>query len=515
MDKQKKTAAMSGAVKTNKLRVAAIAAGAAAVLLAVCFFTYRFLFPEEASAPGGEPPVALTADEMLAGAAAEAEAARKKTVQDYPLTVYAGEEELSALYSGALYNGVPYGSGYFKFSGPEGEWVFSGDLKNGNLNSGQVTDYPFAFDLSDSNATSKYTGKLAGGMPKGEGLFEVIDDAGVMTLHGSFDDGSNFTGTVENYPLAFSYNAVAFDGRFTGGLVSGIPEGDGQYTGKSESGNYYDFSGAWQNGNPVGPGRLSTDCASFTGGDGTDYIAVYNGGIEDSCFSGEGDMTIGDEASGGYSYHGGWKDGAFSGEGKLICYDPSGSGYTYEGGFSGGAYHGYGKLVFDDENIIKYIGNFEHGSFRPTVTDLMEAFSTAGSSPFTLNEQVRDYLSAHGDALLSHNTEGLNFGSGFSYENYITSGDNQGDRCFTTTLKLVQKSEYDASAFGYPVTELLGFSNNHMYTYYGYYFGSLSAVKDDGFVELTAYPIGTSYLRDNAGNDVPVLRFVAFEAIER
>lgn len=513
MDKHKKTAAKSGAGKANQLPVAAIAAGAAAVLLAVCFFTYRFLFPEEASAPAGEQPVALTADEMLNNAIAEAEAARKQTVQDYPLTVYAGEEELSALYSGPLVNGVPFGSGYYKFSGPEGEWAFSGDLKNGNLNSGQVTDYPFAFQLSDSNAVSRYTGKLSGGMPKGEGFFEITGDDGVMTLRGSFDDGSNFTGTVENYPLAFSYNAVAFDGRYTGGLAAGLPEGEGQYTGKSAGGNHYDFSGFWQSGNPVGPGRLVTDRASFTNGDGTEFVAVYDGEIENSCFSGKGEMTIGDEATGGYSYRGDWKDGAFSGEGKLICFDPSGGGYTYEGGFSGGAYHGYGKLIFDDKNLIKYIGNFEYGSYRPTVSELMEAFSTAGSSPFTLNEQVRDYLAAHSDALLSHNTEGLNFGSGFSYVNYITSGDNPDDKCFTTTLKLVQKTEYDASAFGYPVTELLGFTNNGMYTYYGFYFGSLAAVEDDAFLTLTAYPVGISYLHDSAGNSVPVLRFVAYEAV--
>ena len=486
MKKTEKSA--SGRRKNNRLKVAAIISGIALALIALCVFTYRFVFPADSAAPG---------------------AARMETVSDYPLTVYAGDIELSALYSGTLCDGAPYGTGDYVFSGPDRSWAFSGALSDGRIGTGEVTDYPYVFSLEDENASSRYTGRLVDGLPQGEGSFEVRSGDDVITLEGSYDSDSRFSGTVKNFPLTFGYNGFVFDGRYSGELLENLPEGEGQYVFEGE--NYYSYSGLWSGGSPVGPGRLSTNCASFSSGDGSSYVATYDGEIENGQFSGTGEMTIGDESSGGYFYSGTWDDGSFSGEGKLICYDPSGSGYTYEGGFSAGAYDGEGSLVFDDRSIISYIGHFENGAFRPTVSELLSDFGTAGSGSYELTEQVKSFIDSHQDALLSHSSEGLYFGSGFSYEKFAVDGENPDDRCFSTSIRLVQKSEYPPSAFGFPVTELIGYLGEGKYVYYGYYFGELPDVEPDDIVRITAYPLGFSSYRDVSGHEIQALRFAAFK----
>ena len=92
----------------------------AAIVFLVCFFTYRFLFPKVPAATESSYPN-LTIEEQLANAISENESSRKETVKDYPLTVYAGDAELSALYSGVLFDGAPYGSGHYSFSGSDGD----------------------------------------------------------------------------------------------------------------------------------------------------------------------------------------------------------------------------------------------------------------------------------------------------------------------------------------------------------------------------------------------------------
>lgn len=508
MTRTKKLASVTAKPQKRSLKLPLIMAGVFAGLFFVCFFTYRFLFPPEGSSPVESPLPELTAEEQLSAAIAEAEQARKESVQDSPVTVYAGEEELSALYSGTLYNGVPYGTGFYKFSTPWA-WTFSGSLTNGCISTGQVTDYPFAFALEEESASSKYTGNLVGGMPKGEGTFEVTSGEDVITLQGHYDADKSFSGIVTNFPLTFGYNGFVFEGRYTGALLSNLPEGEGHYTCEGEQ--YYSYSGLWSGGSPVGPGELSTNCASFSADDGTSFLAVYHGGIEDSQFSGQGEMTIGSESTGGYFYSGTFDDGAFSGQGKLVCYNPSGSGFTYEGGFSAGVYDGRGSLIFDNQDVIHYVGNFENGSFRPTLPDLLTALCSTGGSAFELTDQVMDFVTSHQEGLLSRRTDDLYFGSGFSYDKYSQSPENPDDRCFKTSVKLVQVTEYDESSFGFPVTELLGFSSGGLYVYYGYYFGTLPNVESGDTVKITAYPLGFSAYKDVSGNSIPSVRFVAFD----
>lgn len=510
MKNTKKAAAGTGSGgKISTLKTAAVIAGITVVLVFICFFVYRFIFPEEFSQPVETSAAELSEEEKLADAFAGIEQSRKETVRDYPMEVYAEGIELSALYSGILYDGAPYGSGTYRFLGPDWEWTCIGTLKDGCISGGQVTDYPFIFELEDENSFSRYTGTLVNGMPKGEGEYEIVSGDDVIRLHGSYNSEKEFTGSVENYPLVFGYNDLVFEGRYTGELRADSPHGEGRFSAEGEY--YYEYSGTWSGGNPVGPGTLSTNCASFSTGEDSGFIAIYRGGIENSRFSGEGEMIIGDEASGGYYYSGGWKEGAFSGEGKLVCFDPSGGGYTYEGSFSEGAYDGYGKLIFDDERVIKYIGNFEKGNYRPAVSELLSAFCSAGSGSFELSGQVKSFLSSHQEDLLAHKTDDLYFGSGFSYENYSQTGSNPDDRCFQTSFVLVQKTEYDSSSFGFPVSELLGYSGGGRSVYYGYYFGSLDA-ESGSIVLITAYPVGFSSYTDASGNIIPALRFAAFEA---
>ncbi len=510
MRKAKKTASRSSSGDKNSTgKIIILTAAVTAALMLVCFFTYRFLFPGEISTPAEARAAEVSGERKYEDESSAPGMAGQETVKDYPITVYAGDNELSALYSGKLVNGAPYGSGTYRFSGPDGDWSFIGTLKDGCISGGQVTDYPYVFELEDENSRSSFTGTLVGGIPKGDGTFEIVSGDDVIRLQGYYNSEKKFSGTVENYPLSFGYNDFIFEGRYTGELRFDFPDGEGEF--RSEGENYYLYSGTWSSGSPVGPGTLFTNCASFSSSDGSNYLAVYNGGIENSQFSGEGDMTIGDEVSGGYSYSGGWKDGAFSGKGTLICYDPTGNGYTYEGNFSEGAYNGEGRLIFDNPNVIKYIGSFENGNFRPNPSELITAFCSAGSSSAEFTEQVRNYLKSHQESLLTHKTDDLYFGSGFSYESYSQTESNTDDRCFSTTVILLQKTEYDASVFGYPVTELLGYANGGRYVYYGYYLGSLSDAESGDIIRITAYPLCFSSYTDAAGNKVPALRFAAFE----
>ena len=97
MTRTKKLASVTPKPQKHSLKLPLITAGVFAGLFIACFFIYRFLFPPEGSSPVESPLPELTAEEQLSAAIAEAEQARKESVKDSPVTVYAGEEELSAL----------------------------------------------------------------------------------------------------------------------------------------------------------------------------------------------------------------------------------------------------------------------------------------------------------------------------------------------------------------------------------------------------------------------------------
>jgi serine/threonine protein kinase len=106
------------------------------------------------------------------------------------------------------------------------------------------------------------------------------------------------TSAPETYVENFDYSLAGIgNGKYTGGMKDGKPEGKGVLT--MSGGGYYD--GDWLGGRPEGQGKMV-----FTN------VATYTGGWKAGQYDGQGTLELAD----GSKYVGEWKNGQKNGKGK-------------------------------------------------------------------------------------------------------------------------------------------------------------------------------------------------------
>ena len=128
-------------------------------------------------------------------------------------------------------------------------------------------------------------------------------------------------------------------GRYTGEVINGIPQGRGKIF--ANNGSIYE--GNWQNGNMNGKGTLLLPNGnSYTG----DFI---NGVME-----GNGKLIVPNGDRDGYVYVGEFKKNKMDGLGKMKY----NSGPEYEGYYKDGLKHGKGKYILDSGSV--YEGDFKN-----------------------------------------------------------------------------------------------------------------------------------------------------------
>ena len=209
-------------------------------------------------------------------------------------------------------------------------------------------------------------------------------------------------------------------------------------------------------------------------------------------------------------YSGELRKGKPYGEGTLIVRGTGGSDFTYTGSWVNGKYNGYGELIYSDPNMMEYKGNFKFGNFRPSFIELIDALCSPGT--FEMSEGAREYLIENEEQILAHsNIEELHMGSGFNYDSYKLTGENPDNRCFNTSMYIVQAIEYPEEVFGIQFTEILGYAEGGNRVYYGYYFGGCDGLSEGDKIRFTAYPIGYGPYNESVVGDQKAIRFVAYD----
>lgn len=415
-------------------------------------------------------------------------------------------KELDAYYTGALQGSKPLGEGIYEFDDTHGPWSFAGTVENGVFTDGIMTDYPYTINFTDTNSYSRYTGPFHDSMPSGNGIYIIYTDGNTAVLEGHYDQEKGFSGKVSKLTMTFEYNEVSFPGLYSGEYIDGQPNGQGHFA--SESDLFFRYDGKWDNGTVIGPGRLHTNNARISI-NGSTTRAEYNGQIDNGGFNGAGSMTVKREGGIAYQYSGNWLNNMYSGKGKLSVSGPDNTGYSYDGYWKDGVYDGEGSLIYDSDNIIKYIGHFENGNFRPTFTQLITCLCSAENSKVALADHTLRYIDQHQTDFVNHFATKIGSLSDFSYWEYVKSQSEENSRCFTVKLKIIQSKEYDTDVLGYPVTEFIGTDDENK-VYYGYYIGYFNTIKSGDTATVTAYPISYSSYISQDGSEVPSLRFLAY-----
>ena len=411
--------------------------------------------------------------------------------------------DLTAYYTGALVDNKPYGEGIYQFDDTHGSWSFVGTLENGIFFNGTMTDYPYAMTLDDNQSYSKYTGAFSNGQPSGNGVYTIISGENTTVLEGEYDAENGFTGNVSQFPMSFAYNGITFNGMYSGGYLNGQPNGEGSFLSNGDT--FFNYDGTWDNGSIYGPGQLNTNNARMNI-NGSLVRAEYNGHIEYGCFNGEGTIAV-HQNDMNYVYSGNWLNNTYSGEGSLSVSSKEGIGYTYDGFWQEGLYDGEGALVYNNDDIVKYIGNFEKGDFRPTIPQLITCLCSAENSKVALADYTLQYIAKYQDAFIEH--LGVDCNYEFSYEAYVENQNEMTASVFSKSIKVLQTKTYDDEVFGYPVTEFVGYDENSN-IYYGYYIGKFDDIKSGDTANIVAYPIGYASYKTQSSEDATALRFVAF-----
>ena len=188
------------------------------------------------------------------------------------------------------------------------------------------------------------------------------------------------SGDVENYDLTIFVNGEETECLYTGKLASGKTVGEGHYEFLNEEGEAWTYDGTCLRNN-IWTGSTVNQPVEF--GDGEySYSGTYTGEL---------------------------LRGVQEGQGTLTVTVNNGFGWTYTGGWKNGSYDGYGELIYDNENIIKYIGNFESGQFRPTLTQLVSALNSGGNNKSELSQHALSFIEEHESDFRNRNTDAFEF----------------------------------------------------------------------------------------------------------
>ena len=414
--------------------------------------------------------------------------------------------DIAAYYTGAIVDNRPYGEGIYEIDDTNGPWGFIGTLENGVFSNGTMTDYPYTMSFSDDESYATYSGPFINGQPGGDGVYTLVTNGNVATLEGHYDPELGFSGNTTNYVMSYMYNNITFTGVYTGAFLNGEPDGEGAFLSEGEI--FFQYNGIWDDGTITGPGELHTNNVQMNY-NGIMTRAEYKGQISNGKFDGKGRISIINEEGGSYTYDGSWLNNVFSGNGTLTVSKPGEAGYKYSGSWKDGLYDGDGSLIYDNINIVKYIGNFVKGQFRPTLVQMITCLCSSESSKNKVPDISIQYIEKHGGDFINHSIKNINIIDDFSYESYSHYQTEENTSSFKARIKVMQMKKYITDLFGYPVTEFIGYDMNSN-IYYGYYIGYLDTLYSGEFAEIIAYPIGYSSFKSQNGNDVPSLRFLAY-----
>lgn len=134
----------------------------------------------------------------------------------------------------------------------------------------EVKDMEYSITVNETTIGGTYSGTVLNELPEGEGTF-ISSESGVYEYTGTWAEGA-ITGNgklkTDSYTMPFSNNTTR-QGKYSGYVVNGVPEGIGTFNTQNPNGDKYTYEGEWKNGIWHGQGKLVYEDADAIGREGT------------------------------------------------------------------------------------------------------------------------------------------------------------------------------------------------------------------------------------------------------
>lgn len=424
-----------------------------------------------------------------------------KEVENEPITLLMGEEEVTANYTGTLEANVPVNDGTLTFDDGsvftgsfleglpaegtltyDGGAVFTGSFAKGLPAGGALTDYPVELQINGAAHTGLYTGESSGLQPEGKGQFTA--ESTEFTYDGGFADGQpDGDGTAENLEITVKLEETDYTGLYTGAVTDFQPTGTGTFSYTGEGDSHINYEGGFDGPAFSGEGTLDSNEYIVHFNDSTGKIdrkGLYVGAVLNGVASGTGEFTATNDNGETYKLTGNWENGLQNGQGGREWLDVGDS---------------------DPKDYLDEAGNYTEGIFDPSPLEAVRYLSQR-MPKFTLSDVAADYIAGHEDLFLSHPTEDLGgyIDSTFSYNQFEKdAGSFQGKLLNQSGLQISQTSVYTTfprfNVVRYIAYDRETYSNG----YYVYMINDSSDIVTNDNVRLTALPLAYTTFDNTSG----------------
>lgn len=284
--------------------------------------------------------------------------------------------------------------------------------------------------------------------------------------------------TVDSMPWTISYDGSEYIGTYTGEVENDIPNGEGTFSFEKDGTNFL-YEGSWENGNLSGLGHLDTN----------NYLMHFPEFDKKGNYSGE------------------TKNGIPEGQGIFSAINKDNVKYEYTGEFKNGLYNGQGSQIWDDEYIIKEIGNFTDGKFCPSIIEGLNALGSR-SPKFSVDTETEKVIEENLPYILGNGFDPYEvspkINGSLSFAEYIKRpNDYLGQFVYWPGYTVAQVWVDDFFKTGYKYIEINAMDDSgHCVYAYGVDDGSspiLNNVNEDMYIEFVGIPLGTSYYENTGG----------------
>lgn len=402
-----------------------------------------------------------------------------KEVENEPVTLLIGKEEVTANYTGTLEKNLPVNDGTLAFD--DGS-VFTGSFTEGLPAEGTLTDFPVELEINGAAHSGLYTGESSGLQPEGKGLFtsestELIYDGGFA---GGKPDGS---GIATNLTVTMKLEDTDYTGLYSGAVADFQPTGTGSFSHTGDGDSHIRYEGGFDGLAFSGEGTL--DSSEYVvhfpeSAGGVDRKGVYTGAVLDGLASGDGEFTATNDNGETYRLTGNWEKGIQQGQGGREWLD-------------------YGDT--DPKYLLDRIGNYTDGLFDPSPLEAVRYLSQ-DMPKFSLSDGSAEYIAGHEELFLSHTADNLGdyIDTSFSYNQFAKDRSSfQGKLLSLSGLEVSQTYIYTTFPRFNVVMYLIHDSADYAISYYVYMINDSSDIVMNDNIRLTALPLAYTTFDNTIG----------------
>ena len=263
------------------------------------------------------------------------------------------------------------------------------------------------------------------------------------------------------------FDSNYFEGKYTGELVNGLPDGNGKFTGSDKDGHTVTYTGGFLAGEFSGEGSVEYIHAN------TVTVTIEGSWEENKC-SGKCIKEIKYDNGENWLYDGEWKDGMLNGQGSVNV-KASESDWSYEGGWIEGSWHGQGThtIKYKNGDSTVYEGEYKvgklNGKVKQTIInskqtsvfegEYLDGARSNGIMTETFNEgditkieyegsfNENNNHNGHGKKIVTYASGAVNVREGEFYDGKFASGTMTESFAEGDILKIVNEGIYGARGY--------------------------------------------------------------------